>query len=80
MNLSLPQMIGDTADLEARVVAALAGLTPNESVLHATIEGCAKDLIANTVAAQLAADFEAVLDTQTMMFGERNGGGVDPDE
>lgn len=80
MNLSLPQMIGDTADLEARVVAALAGLTPNESVLHATIEGCAKDLIANTVAAQLAADFEIVLETQDAVAGERNGGGVDPDE
>lgn len=80
MNLSLPQMIGDTADLEARIVAALAGLTPNESVLHAAIEGCAKDLIANTVAAQLAADFEIVLETQDAVAGERNGGGVDPDE
>lgn len=81
MNLTLPQMIGDFADLERRAKANLQGLrnvTP--TVINSIIESTAQEMIADTIAAELANEFATILETQEVIAGPRVGEGTDPDD
>ena len=81
MNLTLPQMIGDFADLERRTNANLQGLrnvTP--TVINSIIESTAQEMIADTIAAELANEFATILETQEVIAGPRVGEGTDPDD